>query len=483
MSLGSLWRFLAVALPVLASLIASLASVDLTYHLRAGNEILATGSIPATDTWTFTAAGAPWFDQQWGAQVILALVERLGGWAGLAIARALMVGFVFGTLALIVRRRGVVDRTAALLVLGAFVVAAPSLALRPELLGLGCFATVLLLVTDRRDHPGRLWAIPVVVAVWANLHGSFVLGPVVVGLAWLEDLHDKVTGSRRTLIVSLVTALAACLTPFGPGVWGYALGLSMNPEVTSRITEWQPTSLRDVPGVLFFGSVVGVVALLARRALATPWPTLLWLLVFFLLGAYAIRGVAWWPLAAVVGLSGLLASPVADRSTQRVEPPLGRRINLAVAAMLVAVSLVVLPVWRPLDPGLGTPDGLVSHAPSGMTAALTRLSAPGDRVFNPQRWGSWFEYRVPEVLVAIDSRIELFPAQVWRDYESVLAGSDGWAERMGAWQVNLVVTDRPESSLGDRLLTSGWTEAYVDTDGAIYAAPGSALRSSMAVDE
>jgi ABC-type sugar transport system ATPase subunit len=78
MSLGSLWRFLAVALPVLASFIASLASVDLAYQLRAGHEILASGSIPATDTWTFTANGAPWLDQQWGAQVVLALIERLG---------------------------------------------------------------------------------------------------------------------------------------------------------------------------------------------------------------------------------------------------------------------------------------------------------------------------------------------------------------------------------------------------------------------
>src|SRR3990170_3094618 len=121
MSLASLWRFLAVALPVLASLIATLASVDLTYHLRAGHEILATGSIPTTDTWTFTANGQPWFDQQWGAQVLLALIERLGGWTGLAVARAVTVGFVFGTLALIVLRRGLPSRTAALLVLVAFV--------------------------------------------------------------------------------------------------------------------------------------------------------------------------------------------------------------------------------------------------------------------------------------------------------------------------------------------------------------------------
>ena len=74
--------FLAVALPVLATLIGSLATVDLTYLIRAGEEIFATGRIPNVDTWTFTAAGLPWVDQQWGTEVIFATVYRLGGWTG-----------------------------------------------------------------------------------------------------------------------------------------------------------------------------------------------------------------------------------------------------------------------------------------------------------------------------------------------------------------------------------------------------------------
>ena len=69
MSLPRFWAFLAVALPVVAALVASLSTVDLTYQLRAGAEILASSSIPRVDSWTYTVAGQPWFDQQWGAQV------------------------------------------------------------------------------------------------------------------------------------------------------------------------------------------------------------------------------------------------------------------------------------------------------------------------------------------------------------------------------------------------------------------------------
>ena len=96
---------------------------------------------------------------------------------------------IFGCLVLIARRQAWSWRNAALLTLGAFVVAATALALRPQLLGMALFAVVLAASSSDRDrHPARLWAIPVLVVLWANVHGSFFLAPLVLGLAWLEDV-------------------------------------------------------------------------------------------------------------------------------------------------------------------------------------------------------------------------------------------------------------------------------------------------------
>ena len=165
-------------------------------------------------------------------------------------------------------------RNAALLTLGAFAVAAPALALRPQLLGMACFAILLVLVAERRRLPAVLWAIPLLVIVWANVHGSFFLAPLVLGLVWLEDVAERAAGAHRTLLVAVVSAVAACVTPFGAAVWAYAVGLSTNPEVTRRITEWQPTTIRDGTGILFFLSVAAIVALdgpqRSRRPVADP---------------------------------------------------------------------------------------------------------------------------------------------------------------------------------------------------------------------
>jgi hypothetical protein len=318
-----------------------------------------------------------------------------------------------------------------------------------------------------------LWVIPLLVLVWANVHGSFFLGPLVLGLAWLEDVHDRVPRPHRVLLVAVVSAAAACVTPFGPAVWVYAVGLSTNSEVTARITEWQPTSLRSIPGILFFGSALAVVVLIARRGRITPWPTLAWLAVFFLLGAYAIRGVAWWPLGAVAAIAGvLLTGPVANEARPEVlGSPRMRKINLIVAGAIVLAGIALLPIWRPIEPGLDAPTGVVGIAPPGITTALRETAVPGDRLFNPQPWGSWFEFALPDLPVAIDSRIELFPPASWDTYENIVAGGDGWAVQLADWGVTMIVVEADETKMADRLAAAGWRSVYTDSDGSVLVAP------------
>ena len=466
MTLPRLWAFLAVGLPVLATFIANLSSVDLAYHLRAGQIVLDTGRIPTTDTFTFTATGATWLNQQWGAQVVLAAVYRLAGWTGLALLRAALVGLTFGFLFEACRRRGLDLRRAAWLTIAAFVVSAVALALRPQLLGMALLTLTLLLVADRRAHPRRLWAVPIVVMVWANIHGSFFLGPVVLGLAWLEDVHDRIPNPHRTLLIAAGAAAATLVNPFGVGVWGYAAGLSTSAFVTSRISEWQPTTLRTIPGMLFFGSAAAVVILLARRGRSTAWPTLAWLAVFAAVGTFAIRGVAWWPLGAVVAVAGVVAT---SAGPARLRPERSSLLNLVVVGLIAVACVALVPVWRPIDSRIGAPAGIVGDAPPGITAALRALTQPGERILNPQPWGSWFELALPSNPVAIDSRIEVFPAKVWDDYERLRNGGDGWQAILGAWAPAFIVADRDEGPFVARLESTGWTRVYQDDEGTILA--------------
>ncbi|HEY7522128.1 MAG TPA: hypothetical protein VH720_00540, partial [Candidatus Limnocylindrales bacterium] len=265
LSFSRLWLVLAVLLPVLGSLAVPLSTVDLAYHVRVGQQILDTGRIPAVDGLTFTAAGEPWLDQQWLAQLILGTVHRLGGWEALAILRAALVGLVFAALVVAGRASGASSRVASWLGLAAFVVAVATLALRPQLLGMALFALTLAVIALRRERPQLVWVLPFLAAIWTNVHGSFVLAPIAVGLAAIDDLRAREAAGSRMILVAAATLFATLVNPFGLGAWGYAAGLTVNPLVTGRITEWQPTSLRTFTGTVFFASALLVAAYLARR--------------------------------------------------------------------------------------------------------------------------------------------------------------------------------------------------------------------------
>ena len=177
----------------------------------------ASGALPGVDTWTFTVAGTPWLDQQWLAQVLLSLFHGIGGWELLAVVRAGLVVLALGLLLAAMVELGVKVRIAAILVLVAFLLAAPALALRPQLFAIAIFCAFLWMVTTRWWHPTLYLFMPVLVILWANVHGSFVLVPLILGYALLDDIACS-RGWRRSAIELVVGTAATLINPFGIGV-------------------------------------------------------------------------------------------------------------------------------------------------------------------------------------------------------------------------------------------------------------------------
>ncbi len=119
---------------------------------------------------------------------------------------------------------------------------------------------------------------------------------------------------------------------------------------------------------------------------------------------------------------------------------------------------------------MAAPVGVLNYAPSGITGQLRSLVRPGDRIFAPQPWGSWFEFAFPSATVAVDSRIEMFPVEVWADYDVVVNARGDWQERLDGWEVTLVAV-RPEieGALVEHLARdSKWRQLYADRDGVIF---------------
>ncbi|MDP9330914.1 MAG: hypothetical protein M3P11_09790 [Actinomycetota bacterium] len=477
LTLDRVWALLPVLIASATAMASRMVAIDLAYQVRAGDGILRTGHIPRVDTFTFSVPGGRWFDQQWGAQVLLALTHRLGGWATTSLVRAGLVAAAIGLVYLACRARGASPRTASVLSLCGFLVAIQALAMRPQLFAITLFAACLWALASRRAHPGRVWLAPVFAAVWANVHGTFVLAPLLVGLTFATELaegHRK--EARRLLVVGAATVAATFITPFGPSVWTYAYQLVTNPVVRNNVTEWAPVTIRSFGGAAFFGSALGVMAYLARREERVPWADLLWLTGFFVLALPAVRGIVWWGLVAPVIVAGIAGSDHLETEERHDAERAGSAVmNRLVVAVLVAGLVIALPYWRG-----SSATAMLSQAPVGLSDAVNGTLSPDTRLFVSEPWASWFEFAQPSIPVFTDPRIEIFPASVWNDYNEIHVAGSRWQQVLDSWKVQAVVVDRDDFSslLAVMRVSPLWTAVYEDRDGVLFVRAGSPAEAS-----
>jgi hypothetical protein len=465
--LSHAWTAAAVVIPVLVITATPLVAVDLTYQLRAGEIMLDTHSVLRTDPFTATAGGGPWLNQQWLAQILLATVFRLGGWLGLAVLRAALAGVVMTFVFMACRAAGASTKRAAWLTLPSGALLPFDFQLRPQLFAMVCFAATAWLVARRGTRPGGQWLVVPITVLWANLHGTFFLAPLLLGLAWIEDRWSRGQAAPTALLAGVGSVLATMVNPYGPRVWSYVAGLATDPVIRGMVQEWKPPTIGSSTGAVFFLSVVAAaVLLIARVRRPVPWVSLLPLAVFLFIALTAIRGVLWWAIAAPI----VLARVLQDRPARSERRDPASPLNAAIVGLLTLGIVAMLIPWLPYTGRSMPTERQLVFAPVGITGELHRILTPGQVLFNAQIWGSWLEFEFPGNPVIVDSRIEVVPTSVWSNYDAVSRGSEGWQAILDSWHVDVAVLARDQQPyLIPRMKADpGWRLVYEDAEGLIF---------------
>ena len=309
-------RQLRAALPVLAALIGYavflfapqvLNDGDTWWQLAAGQWMLHHRAIPYTDHFSYTLAGAPWVAQEWFSEILTALAYRGGGWDGVLMLYGAAAALTFGMLALHLRRWADGLCLVLLLALGAACTSG-SLLVRPHLLALPVLElwTAGLLIARSRGTAPSPWLLLLMV-LWANLHGSFMLGlllPFPLALeAAVEAGRDRVAVLRGWGGFIAGGFLAALATPhFWHGLLFPFHLLAMRD--LADITEWAPTNFATLQPI----EVALAVLLYATLSRGVRLPVLRLLLVIGLLHL-ALAHARHEMVAGIVGAL-LLAEPL-----------------------------------------------------------------------------------------------------------------------------------------------------------------------------
>jgi hypothetical protein len=315
---------------------------DVSWHIATGQWILDHRAIPQTDPFSFTWAGKPWVPIEWLAEVIMAGVYRVGGYSGIAalVTAALMAlhAIVFFNAVRFVR-----PLTAVGVVVGMDLVLIPMMLARPHLLAWPLIAlwTWLMLRAREKDTAPPL-AAALLMVVWANLHGSFVMGLAIAAVFGLDAVlasPDRTKAVRRWSAFG-VACLAAVFVNAN-GVEGVLHPFRIaNLAMLPLIDEWKPSTPAVTP--FFFAVLVATLVLiwLKRPKLAVVH----WLLLGALL-ALALLQVRHQAVLAIVAAMllprGFAARAVDERSAQRFVP-------LAAAAMAALVAVrAIMPTSPP----------------------------------------------------------------------------------------------------------------------------------------
>jgi hypothetical protein len=432
---------------------------DTWLSLLVGRRIADAG-IPHHDLFTAWTLGKTWVDQQWLAHLLSYGIYALGGFVLLSLVHVLLLASTVGGAISFARRRGAAARTLAwLLVATIYPILLAAGAVRTQTFVLPLFVGVLaLLVVDaRRPSNAVLLTLPVLV-LWANLHGSVVIGLVVLrGLLGLADRTNRV----RYLGLLLGAVLAVGATPYGLGVLDYYHSTLVNPAFRSIVTEWgaPKPSLTNAPLFLLIGAAIW---LLARRTREVGRFGLLAELALIALSLTAIRSAVWLGLASIVLLAPALDAELGGKelSVARMNRMVGMFGAAFAAIMLVAA----------LSPGS---SGLTrSFFPPAAGNAVARAAAarPHALIYANERYSDWLLFEHPELTgrIAFDARFEMLgDEQLQRIFVWTNQITDDW--RRAIVGSGVVVLDLPdEQPIQASLRKTRLRETYSDEQIAVF---------------
>ncbi len=409
---------------------------DVFWQLATARDLLARG-FARGDAFSWTVAGAPLASDQWLGQLLFYGAWLLGSWQGIIALRAIAVGILVGLVVFAAadarRDRPLVAVLAALpaIFLSRFVWAE-----RPELLGFACFALLVVLLRRGRAGSDRaLVATAPLVALWANLHGSFALGVVLVGVVCAEGAWSDPARRRSYVAVALAAVAGSLVTPAGLGAWT-APGFHFT-QPPREIQEWSVIDVRSIPGGLF-ALCLGAVLALAFTSPRAPLSEIVLLLPVAFLSLTAARQMPYLAIAAAPFIAGRLPWPRFPPSV-----PSGRRAARITAAL--AAGLVIVGV------GTSAPTPDLSGFPTGALAALP--SGPGTLTLYD--WGGYLIWYAPGTPVFIDGRLVPYVGATLDEYRAVLGVAPGWRAIVERAAIRTLLV-RPTDPVAVRAVDLGW---------------------------
>jgi len=456
-----------------------MSDADFWFHLKTGQYIFATGSIPRTELFSFTYQGIPWVAHGWLSGVLFYAVWASVGPKFLIFLFALLTALAFW---IAFKRADSHPFFAGIAMLIGVWTALPNIGVRPRVFTI-LFASIYLALLGRfaRGVKERwIWLLLPLIVLWANLHGGFL-----IGLAWIvltalgmildrwADVLEQPDGFRARLRILLLLfmgcGLAGLINPYGIRLYTGAISVLRSKIFQDLVNDWLSPNFHlaaNRPLLLLMLMTIAVLALSPRR----PKPSEVLLFVATLYTTLKTqRNAVVFALVAVPMFANYFqtwfASTRFGRSFGANRTDSNPRFALVVAVTLLfplvlfALKLKATVYSAPTQESLEVPVKAVEYmkenAITGRTFAV------------PNVWGAYILWAAPKNPVYIDGR-DVYPDTFVKEYVDIYQGRLDWRRPFADHDVQIVVIE-PDRVLARELGESpDWDRVYQDDMSLVF---------------
>ncbi|MGD8732171.1 MAG: DUF3054 domain-containing protein, partial [Anaerolineales bacterium] len=358
---------------------------------------------------------------------------------------------------------------------------------RPHIITLALSAYFLwILEAYRIGKNNWLWTLPIGMALWANIHGGFAVGFILIACYLMGELIDTslpvAVGQMRLsraleqhkksilsyVLVGLLCAITVSINPQGPRMLLYPFMTVGIESLRAYIQEWQSPDFHSLQVLPFVVSILLLLLSFGISKIRRTAHEFVLSSVFLFLALTAARNIALFALVSAPILSRHLSSgsePLLNRikSKDQFRPELVRALNLVLLCLCIVAATLKISI--PLRPSVNL-SALEDMFPYGAVKFLTKNEIPGP-MFNSYNWGAFILWELyPHYRTFVDGRTDLFNDEILEDYLAAWRGEPEWREILQRWDIQLVFIE-PEAPVRYQLDLDGWETIYQDDESII----------------
>jgi hypothetical protein len=460
---------------------------DFWWHLKTGQFIVKTRSIPHTDIFSSVRFGSEWVTHEWLSEVFIYSVFRSLGYAGLIVVFSIVITVAFWIAYQRCRQLAGHPFVAGFALLLGAAATMPTWGVRPQMFSL-LFASIFISFLERysrcEEMPSIWWLAPLMI-FWVNLHAGFALGLALIVLTiaglWLDwlllrkNFFADFWPRARPLCWLLIICLAAvCLNPNGARMYFYPFETLSSHAMMQHIQEWRSPDFHNSMFqalALLLLATFSALALSNKRArpgellmlAVTAWATLRSgrNVAFFALVAMPLLAEHSWTFITSHRWDRWLAAPEKlglDRTS-------ALKLVVNVLLLMLALTVVALGVRRSVA---RQPVIEAQEFPEAAVDFIRDLKPP-QPIFNEYVWGGYLIWRLyPDYRVYIDGRADVYGDQLVEEWLEMHNGKTTWRGPLDHHGIRTVLV-KPDVALASLLRQdSGWQNVFEDKQAVIF---------------